>query len=404
MHETMHETTYTKTNQIPTATTAASAMAATALAIALALLTSCKDSSNDGEPAVATPTVGGAPAFTYDFTPLDALALGGKWKTEGVVVLHGGKVVYEKYAAGFDAQKRHITYSVSKSIGSALVGIAIADGLMKLEDSVCAHVPAPAGADPTYCDTKVDHLVRMTSGLGWTETYDDPTTSNVLPMLYGDEGDMGEYAARRPRVAKAGESWRYSSGDANLLARALRGALQGRDMRAWAREKLFVPAGITSAVFESDRSGTLVFSSSCFMTTRDMARFGQLYLDDGMSEGKRVLPSSWVKYTSTPAPPVARATARTAGSAPGESGGSYGGSFWLNAVSATASADTFAYPEMPADAYSAEGHWGQKIFVVPSRGLVVARVGNDRDPVFDAGPMVGAAVTAVDAASKGTKP
>lgn len=388
-----------KPNEItkPILTAAFTIARAPALALVLLSTPGC-GSAGGGDPAAAPAPDGGASTLTYDFAPFDATAFAGKWQTEGVVVMHDGKVVYEKYAAGFDAQKRHITYSVSKSIGSALVGIAIGEGLMKLDESVCTYVPPPTGADPTYCDTKIDHLVRMTSGLGWVETYDDPKTSNVLPMLYGDEADMGEYAARRPRAAKAGEVWRYSSGDANLLARALRGALKGRDMRAWAKEKLFSPAGITSAIFEADRSGTLVFSSSCFMTTRDMARFGQLYLDDGTRGGTRVIPSSWVKYTATPAPPVAQPKSRTPGMPPGESGGAYGGTFWLNAASPNASPDTFAYPEAPADTYAAEGHWGQKIFVVPSRRVVVARVGNDRDPVFDPGPMVGAAVAAVDAA------
>lgn len=353
-----------------------------------------------GEPPPKTTT---PPAAGYDFAALDTELFGGKWQTEGLVVLHEGKVVHEKYAAGYDANKRHITYSASKSIGSALVGIAVADGVLKLEDSVCKYVSPPAGADPTLCDTTIEHLVQMRSGLKWTEAYDNPTLSNVLPMLYGDEPDMGEYAARQPRAANAGEKWSYSSGDANLLARALRGALAGKDMRTWAKEKLFDPAGMTSAIFEADRSGSLVFSSSCFMTPRDMARFGQLYLDDGMNGTTRVLASSWVKYTHTPAPPVAMPVARTPGAAPGDTGGSYGASFWLNATSPTAAANTLAYPQVPADAYSAEGHWGQKIFIVPSRRLVVARVGNDRLPVFDPGPAVGAAVKVIDAvvAAKG---
>jgi len=118
-----------------------------------------------------------------------------------------------------------------------------------------------------------------------------------------------------------------------------------------------------------------------------------------------VLPSSWITYTHTPAPPVATPTPRTPGAAPGDTGGSYGAAFWLNAAKPDAPADTLAYPDTPADMYSAEGHWGQKIFIVPSRKLVVARVGNDRDPVFDSGPMMQKAVAAVDAviAAKGGK-
>ena len=364
------------------------------VAAALLVLPAC---SKDSTSEAATPADGGA-AVTYDFKDLESYLFGGTWKTEGVVVMREGQVIYEKYAAGFNEKKRHITYSASKSIGSALVGIAVADGVLKLEDSVCRYVPAPAGGDPTYCETTIDHLLHMTSGLKWAEEYEtDPTTSNVLPMLYGDEPDMGAYVALRARSAKSGERWSYSSGDSNLLARALRGALAGKNMREWANEKLFGPAKLTSAIFETDRSGTLVFSSSAFMTPRDMARFGQLYLDDGMSGATRVLSSDWVKYTAKPAPPVAQPTPRSAGNG----GGSYGAAFWLNAATPSAAVDTLEMPHAPVDMYSAEGHWGQSIHVIASKKMVVVRVGNDRESEFDRDPMIGAAVAAVDVATAG---
>jgi CubicO group peptidase (beta-lactamase class C family) len=367
-----------------------------ACVIALAALPAC---SKDETSGTAAPADAGSDAavVAYDFKALEAYAFDGKWKTEGVVVMRDGQLVYEKYAAGFDATKRHITYSVSKSFGSALVGIAVADGVLKLEDTVCKYVPAPTGADPTYCETTIEHLLQMRSGLKWAEEYeDDPTTSNVLPMLYGDEPDMGAYVALRPRLAKSGEKWSYSSGDSNLLARALRSALAGKNMREWANEKLFKPAKLTSAIFEADRSGTLVFSSSIYLTPQDMARFGQLYLDDGMSGTTRVLSSDWVKYTAKPAPPVAQPTPRTAGG-----GGSYGAAFWLNAATPTAPVDTLEMPHAPVDMYSAEGHWGQSIHIIPSKKMVVVRVGNDRGPNFDRDPMIAAAVAAVDAATAG---
>lgn len=367
------------------------------LAACLALVAGCSDGKNDSKPngpPVETPDAG-AP-LTFDFAPLDEELFAGAWKSEGLVVLHEGRIVHEKYAAGFDENKRHITYSVSKSVGSALTGIAVRDGLLKLDDSVCTYITPPEGADPTLCETKVDHVLRMLSGLAWEEGYADPTTSNVLPMLYGDEADMGLYVAKRPRKAPAGTAWNYSTGDANLMARVLKGALKDQDMRAWAKAKFFDPAGLSGVIFEADRSGALVFGSSCFMTVRDMAKFGQIYLDDGMAGTTRVLPSEWVAFTKTPVPPLSTPTPRTAGGDPGSSGGSYGAAFWLNAVTPTASPDTFAYPDTPGDMFSAEGHWGQKIFVVPSRKLVVARVGNDRTPVFDSGPMMKLATAAID--------
>jgi CubicO group peptidase (beta-lactamase class C family) len=341
---------------------------------------------------------GDAPAIpTFDWSAVDRELFGGAWQTEGVVIQYQGQIAYEKYGNGYTPSMRHIVYSASKSIGGALIGIAVDDGLMKLSDSFCSYVTPPAGADPAICDTTIEELLQMTSGIAWQETYTtDPTTSNVDQMIYGSQPDMGAYAASLPRAAKAGSVWSYSSGDANLLADALRNALKGQDMRAYAKAKLFDPAGMTTPICESDAAGTLVFSSFCYVSPRDMAKFVELYLDDGMAGGVRVLPAGWVKYTLTPAPPVTSPTTNYPEAGPGNTGGSFGASFWLNATSATAPASTFLYPAAPADAFSAEGHYGQKFFAVPSRHLVIARTGNDRDPEFDPGQMVALAVAAID--------
>jgi CubicO group peptidase (beta-lactamase class C family) len=373
------------------------------LLAALVALAGCKSSTPSAIPATtpdadAPPVADSAPApVTYDFSAVHDYLFAGSWKTEGVLVLYKGQTVYEEYAAGYTATNRHITYSVSKSFGSALIGIAIHDGLLQLTDSVCKYVPAPAGADPTLCDTTVDHLLHMTSGLDWAEDYGtDPTTSNILEMVYGYQSDMGGYVMKRPRKAAPNTVWSYSSGDSNLLARVLRGALAGKDERAWAKEKLFDPAGLTSAVFEADRTGTLVFSSSLFMTPRDMAKFGQLYLDDGMQNGTRILPDGWVKYTTVPAAPVATPAPRNPDAGDARSGGgSYGAAFWLNSATPTATPDTFELPDAPVDTYSAEGHWGQLISIVPSQKVVVVRVGNDRNDIFDANPLIAKSLAAI---------
>lgn len=385
------------------------------VALLALLAAACKDSSETASLPTAAPgenvpggSASGAedaaapPASsprTYDFGALEIELFGSGARTEGVVVQHEGRLVYEKYAAGFDAEKRHITYSVSKSVGGALVGIAVDEGLLKLEDSVCKYVPARPGSDPTYCETKVDHVLRMSSGLAWEESYEsDPAQSNVLQMLYGNEPDMGLYVATRPRAHPAGTFFYYSSGDANLLALVLKAAIGGKDMHTWAKEKLFDRAEMRSAIFEADRSGTLVFSSSCFLTVRDMARFGQLYLDDGMHGASRVLSSAWVQLTKTPAPTNLVPVPREAGVA--GTGGSYGAAFWLNTATPTAAHDTYAYADAPSDMFGAQGHWGQMIFVVPSRKLVVARVGNDREPRFDPGLMMKLAAQTIDAGGR----
>jgi CubicO group peptidase (beta-lactamase class C family) len=354
---------------------------------ALAFITACSEDKK--APPAGEPSADAGPATPkYDFSDAHAFLFAGSWKTDGVVVLLDGELVWEEYANGYTAEKRHITYSVSKSVGSALLGIAIADKLVALDDSVCKFITPPANADATLCDTTIRNVVHMSSGLQWVEDYgDDPNKSDVLPMLYGNWSDMGVYVAGKPRANKAGSTWSYSSGDANLLARTLRGALAGKDMRAWAKEKLFDPAGLSNTIFEVDRSGTLVFSSSWYATPRDMARFGQLFLGGGAIDGKQIIPQDWITFSATAAPAAATPTPRIAAADRGDTGGSYGASWWLNAASPTAPADTVRFPNVPIDMYSADGHWGQRIVVIPSRKVVIARVGNDRDKTFDDGTM-----------------
>jgi CubicO group peptidase (beta-lactamase class C family) len=346
----------------------------------LALVAGCKSTSH--------PSGGADMAAKYDFTALHDY-LFKTWQTEGVVVQYKGQIVYEEYAAGYTQTMPHVLYSASKSIGSALVGIAVDQGLMSVSDSVCKYITQPAGADPTLCDTSIEHLLHMSSGLTWAEDYTvDPSTSNVVQMLYGNEPDMAAYAAAQPRANPAGSVFSYSSGDANILSAALKGALAGKDPAQWAKDNLFTPLGLTSADCETDGAGTLVLSSWCYLSVRDFANFGQLYLDGGMHAGKKILPSSWITYTHTAAPADSTPMQRLPDAGGGYSGGSYGAEFWLNATSASAPMSTWFYPQAPVDTYSAEGHYGQKLMIVPSQQLVVARVANERDTYFDPGPMV----------------
>jgi len=128
----------------------------------------------------------------------------------------------------------------------------------------------------------------------------------------------------------------------------------------YADERLFDPAGMTSAFFEPDASGTPIGSSFAFMTARDWARFGELHRRDGMWDGRRILPAGWVRYVTTPTP-----------AAPD---GSYGALWWLNA-GAPGDRSRRPWPGLPTDAYAARGHSGQWVLVVPSAKLVVVRLG-----------------------------
>jgi CubicO group peptidase (beta-lactamase class C family) len=223
----------------------------------------------------------------------------------------------------------------------------------------------------------MEHLLRMSSGLEWQETYEyAPLHSNVVKMLYTvGRADMGLYVWERPQEASPGSRFRYSSGDSNLLSRVLRARVGERDWPRWPFKELFEPLGMARAIVERDPSGTLVGSSYWFDTPRDFARFGLLYLRGGRVGDRQLLPADWVSFVTTLAPSFATTDAKEAGD---ESAGAH---FWLNVPPRPGAKRP--WPRAPEDAYAAEGHWGQYIFVVPSRDAVLVRTGDDRDHAFE---------------------
>jgi CubicO group peptidase (beta-lactamase class C family) len=278
-------------------------------------------------------------------------------RTTAVVVVHDGRLVGEGYAPTYRADLPMLSWSMAKSVLAALVGIAVAEGRLALD----APAPVPEWSDPgdpRHAIT-LDQLLRASSGLAFDEHYG--TTNDVSRMLF-TEPDTGAFAARSPLAAPPDTVWSYSSGTSNLIARMLRDAF-GRDLAAmvrWSRERLFEPAGLTSAFLEPDASGTFVASSFAFMTARDWARFGELHRQDGLWNGRRVLPEGWVRYVTTPTPAAPE--------------GIYGAHWWLNAGDPQDPARRM-WPRVPRGAYAARGHSGQYVVIVPSAKLVVVRLG-----------------------------
>ncbi len=277
--------------------------------------------------------------------------------TTAVVVIQDGQLIAERYAPGYGPQTPMLSWSMAKSVLAALVGIAVGDGRLALRQ------PAPvpewsAPNDPRHAIT-LDELLRMSSGLTFDEHYG--AVNDVSRMLF-TKADMGAFAAACPLAAPPDTRWSYSSGTANIIARLLRDTFGG-DLTAlvrYADERLFDPAGMTSAFLEVDASGTPIGSSFVFMTARDWARFGELHRRDGVWNGRRILPEGWVRYVTTPTPPAPEHE--------------YGALWWLNAGAAS---DPFRrmWPRVPPDAYAARGHNGQYVVVVPSAKLVVVRLG-----------------------------
>jgi hypothetical protein len=280
-------------------------------------------------------------------------------RTLAVVVVQHGRIVAEKYAPGIGPDTPLLGWSMTKSVMNALVGVLVRDRRLAVDAPVSLPEWQHPG-DPRATIT-LDELLRMSSGLCFDEGMTS-VGSDVMRMLFG-RGDVAAFAASKELAFAPGTTWQYSSGTSNIIARVIRNVL--RDEAAYLtfpRRALFDRLGMKSAVLETDASGTFVGSSYMYATARDWARFGMLYLQDGVWNGERILPEGWVAYTTSPAPADAHRR--------------YGAQFWLQVPEEYAGAD----PLLPAPAFHAAGHEGQFVTVVPSRELVVVRLGRTRYP------------------------
>lgn len=286
--------------------------------------------------------------------------------TRAIVVVYGGRIVAERYAPGFDANMPMLGWSASKSVTATLIGTLLADGELKLDAP--APVPEWRGPNDPRGEITLRQLLNMSSGLEFREPYDPGYDST--DMLF-QRHDMAAFAAAKPLAHAPGTVWSYSSGTANILSRIVFEMAGGtlKSYEAYAREHLFGPAGMTSAVFEPDETGDFVGSSYLYMSARDWARFGLLYLDRGVAGGNRIVTDDFVDFVRAPAP--------------ADPNKGYGGQFWLNGF-ADPARGARQFPHLPADMYSAEGHNDQFVAIIPSRDAVIVRLGwSTRDNLFD---------------------
>ena len=302
-------------------------------------------------PEMLTP---GDPALTERLEPI-AKALVDDHAYNGTpfafVVLHEGAIVAERYRPGITEDTRLLSWSMGKSFTNALIGLMAGDGLL----DIYAPMDIPQWKDDNRSAITLNDLMQMQSGLEWNENYGNRSDVNI--MLHQEE-DMGLFALSKPLMVKPGTHWYYSSGSTNIVMRYLRGKFSS-DQAFWTyiRERLFTPLGIWNACFEPDMTGTPVGSSYLYVTARDYARFGQMFLDDGCVAGERILPEGWVDYSVTPA---------------SDSEGGYGAFFWLNRNKSC--------PDVPEDMFSCQGHDGQEIYIIPSKDLVVVILGYSPKP------------------------
>ncbi|MBN8887286.1 MAG: serine hydrolase [Rudaea sp.] len=278
--------------------------------------------------------------------------------TKAFVVLHDGRLIAERYAPGYGPDTPIWAHSLSKSLTNALIGILVREN--KLGVGEPARLAAWQEPSDPHRTVTVDQLLRMTSGLPFDDN-DDPI--NHLTRMMFLERDMAGYAAKVPLDHPPGAAWGYSNTGYMVLSRLVRDAVgkSAADVERFARRELFEPLGMRTAQLDCDATGTPIGASNSYASARDWARFGQLYLDDGVVAGRRILPETWVAYSRTQ-------TLDTG----------YGAGFWTNLVdhgSVPVWNAPWGMPQLPKDMFYARGALGQYIVIVPSERLVVVRMG-----------------------------
>jgi CubicO group peptidase (beta-lactamase class C family) len=277
-------------------------------------------------------------------------------RTHGVVIVQHGKIVAERHAHDATPEDAFLSWSMAKSITNALVGILVEQGKLDIERPI--FVPEWEEGDKRRRIT-IDQLLRMVDGLRFREAEDlgggsiryyPPDESDVIPMIFGEgKDDVAGFAATLPYLAEPEARWNYNSGGSNLLSRQVSEIVGGGEagMRSFMHRELFDRIGMRSADPRFDLAGNFIGGSHCYCSPRDFARFGYLFLRDGVWDGERILPEGWVDYCRTPTP-----------QAPD---GCYGAHFWTIPGS--------------LGLFCCHGMGGQRVLISPKLDLVIVRQG-----------------------------
>jgi CubicO group peptidase (beta-lactamase class C family) len=275
--------------------------------------------------------------------------------TAGFVVVHKGVIIAERYAHGANKDMQLESWSMGKSITGTLIGILIQQGVLRLED------PAPV---PEWHNTPNDprarirlmDVMRMSSGLRMSRgSPEDLPGYHDHDLIYTGAIDAFQFATTRPLQFEPNTFGRYRNSDPMTLGLIIRDAVRkrGEEYLTWPQRALFDKIGIRRQVLETDPYGNFLLSGYDYGTARNWARIGLLYLNDGVWNGERLLPEGFVRFVSTPAPAWRDST--------------YGGMVWVNAR---------GQANVPRDAFMFRGAGGQETYVVPSREMVVVRMGH----------------------------
>jgi len=277
--------------------------------------------------------------------------------TMSLLIVHKGEIIFERYAPGVDMTTKTRTWSTAKSIAATLIGIAVGEGKLALDAPLPFKDwgPGPGSLDAADPRRKITlrNVLNMSSGLYPID--DVSITGSMLSYFGGASSVRG--ALDRGLVREPGTTWNYENYDSLVGVYALKTALGDRQTYLeYPRRALFDKIGMRNTVVGMDRFGDYVLSSQIYTNARDLARFGLLYLNNGVWNGKRIVPESWIRFARTAAPSTR------------EYDRQYGGQFWLAPDSRT---------DIPQDAYSTAGSRGNFTIIIPSYDLVIVRRGED---------------------------
>jgi CubicO group peptidase (beta-lactamase class C family) len=283
----------------------------------------------------------------------------GHFKTDGLIVLHNGDMLYENYWNGNSANSKHIAFSVSKSFLSALIGIAVGDGLIdSIEDPVTKYIPDFNGTG--YEGVRIKDILQMSSGVKFNEDYADPKSDiNIFGRAVARGSSFRDFSKTLEREKTPGTYHHYVSIDTQVLGFLL-AEVTGVSVQDYLYEKIWNKIGMEQgAYYITDNLGVEMALGGLNATLRDYAKFGQLYLNDGNWMGEQVVPAEWVKASYNPDGPHLKPGEHDMSSSPW----GYGLQWWV--------------PGFPDTDYTASGVYNQYIYIDPLTNVVVAKTSSN---------------------------
>ena len=280
-------------------------------------------------------------------------------QTRALLVIFNGQIVAEQYASGFNRYTPLPGWSIAKSITAALTGILIKQNKLNIN----ANHLLPQWQHTEKENITLRELLQQTSGITYSENYLGP--SEATTMLF-KKGDMSGYIDGLPLENTPGTVFNYSSGNANLVSRIIRNKIDPKIYYGFPYTSLFYPIGMYHTILETDAGGTFTGSSYIYATARDYARFGLLYYENGKWDERQILSENWV-HASVQPPAISILK-------------NYGYFFWLNGFDKD-HPERREFPDVPSDLYYASGFLGQGIYIIPSKKLVVVRLGQHETDV-----------------------